>query len=115
MKTEKIELAELSLESVDVQNKHQALLLKRKLIEAELSALKSRVRGANTHKTRLSNENYRQITNRQAVLAKKMAEIDVAVAPLKARLREIGALSTLHYATRTDATATDSNKAVIPS
>ena len=114
MKTTELELAELSLESVDVKNKHSAIVIKRKPIEAELASLTGRVRGSYSHRNRISQEDYRQLVNRQTVLKRQLAEMEVAAAPLKARLREIGALSTLYYATRIDVRADEAMKAAMP-
>jgi chromosome segregation ATPase len=123
MSTNELEIANLNMESVDLKNKHAALVAQMKPIQGELASLKNRARTSNTHMTRLSPADYRQLCNRQTVLTRKLAELEVQASPLKARLREVGALSTLYYATRTGeradssaasvATAADMRRAIV--
>lgn len=98
MNTQIIEIAELRLQSVDIKNKHAAITVKRKHLEAELASLNARIRTAKTHKYRLNPEEYRSICNRQTVIKKRIAELETQAEPLKAKLREIAAHSAMCYA-----------------
>lgn len=95
---DRMERAELEMKAAAIKARHINLMLKKKPIELELSGLKSRVVSSNTHKTRLSPEDYRAICNRQQVLKKKLLEIEMLGGPLKQELRDIGSLVTMSYA-----------------
>mgnify|MGYP002132211759 FL=1 len=83
------QIALLRLQISELKTKKNALSLGRKPIEAELSQLAGRVRSANTHKTRLTPEEYRQICGRQQKLKRKLAEIEVAINPLSSEIRRL--------------------------
>lgn len=97
---DRLEHAELELKAATIKAQHVNLMLKKKPIELELSGLKSRVLSSKTHRTHLSPEDYRAICNRQQVLKKKLAEIEIQGGPLKQELRDVSALSTMSYAMR---------------
>ncbi len=115
MSTLVVDIANLAIQTNEILEQRSLILAKKKPIEAELSALAGRVRGSYSHRNRLSQEDYRQIVNRQTVLKRKLAEIEVEAAPLKTKLREIGLLSTLHYATRHEEIAKERTEAAATS
>jgi len=95
---DRMERAELELKASAIKAQHMDLMAKKKPIELELSGLKSRVVSSNTHKTRLSPEDYRAICNRQQVLKKKLMQIEMLGGPLKQELRDVAALISMSYA-----------------
>ena len=98
MSNAKIELANLSIESHELKIKQSYISAKVQKVQAELAQIKNRIRGSNSHTTRLSPDEYRQLCNRQTKLIKKQEELFEEGAPIRTRLREIGAMSTLYYA-----------------
>lgn len=85
------EIALIRLRVTELKNKKSELLLRKKPIEAELSQLSNRVKSQNSHRTRLSPEEYRQICGRQAALKKKLAQIEVDITPISAEIRRLHA------------------------
>lgn len=100
--TDEMEHANLSLESSEIQGKIAKILEGRPGLQAELSSLNAIVRSSKTHKTRLKPDEYRAICNKQTNIKRKIAQMDEEIAPLRQRLREIGALSTVYYAIKNE-------------
>lgn len=82
-------MALLRLQIAELKNKKGALSIKKKPMEAELAQLAARVRSSNSHRARLTPEEYRQICGRQSTLKRKIAELEVEMSPISAEIRAL--------------------------
>jgi len=104
-----IEIANLDVKAAEIKRAHSELAAKLMGIDSKLSGLTTRVRGSKTHKTALSQADYRGICNEQQRLKNKKMEITVECSELKNKLREIAAQRSVAYS---NLVADDSEKQI---
>lgn len=83
------EIALIRMRISELKAKRAEILIKKKPIEAEMGQLKARLKSQQTHKTRLTPDEFRSICGRQAKLRNKIAEIEVTLNPINTEIRNL--------------------------